>query len=455
MCADITLRYKPHAAQLKLHQSKAQYRTALCGRRWGKSLAAVYEIIKRIKDPNIRMAWLAPSYSTCEIGVDALRHICKDAEVNGKPFVNITGNSPRKARFCNGVIVPFISLQRAEFVRGSGFDFLIIDEGELIKDKIFYDVIAPTLAQSQYPEILAISTPKRKNSWFNKSFNRGLDKINNPTFESFHFPSSANPFLNSEYLEEQKSILPFETYQREYLAQYPESDSDVFKTFMKCVHNDYDKSCPHEHRSIGFDMAKMNDYCVLTAICLDCGRVIDFDRFNHEDWMTVVNRLHEFQIRNIMDATNPTPIFFDSTGIGGVVSDLIKDRGIANSIAYIFTNPSKQKLVTDLTALFDHERISLSPDLVDLIDELQVFEVIISPSGNNIYNAPEGFHDDAVYSLALACQGFVKGVEIVKPWVYDSDNDVKEIPSDKFREQNKDDTFMNFINQDFDDQGHF
>ncbi len=412
---DIVLRYKPHKTQLLLHESTANFKTALCGRRWGKSLAACYELIKRIIDPDIKMAWLAPSYSTCSIGVDAMKHICRDAP----GFVKFTGNSPVVATFCNGVKVPFISLERPEFLRGKGLSYAVIDESELIKDATFYDIISPCFAQSQNAESLYISTPRRKNSWFHKAFLKGQDPIANPKFESFHFPSESNPYLSREYIEEQRLSLPHDTFIREYLAQYTDADSSVFKSIWPCV-NDGDPTCDHCERSIGFDMAKTQDYCVLTAMCTKCGKIVDFDRFNQVDWVTVVDKMFQFQIKNTK-GTEPTPIYFDATGVGAVVADMIKDKGILNTIPYIFSNPSKQKLITDLKALFDHQRISIPAHLTELLHELQVFEVVVSKSGNNIYNAPDSMHDDCVWSLGLCAQGLVKTPAVCEPWVYEPD----------------------------------
>lgn len=440
---NITLRYKPHDGQLKLHNSIAPYRAALCGRRWGKSLAAVYEIIKRIQNPNIKMAWMSPSYSTSEVGIDALKHVCSEAP----DFVKVTGNSPRIAKFCNGVNVPFMSLDRPDFIRGKGFDFIVIDEGELIKDKIYYDIITPTLAQSQNPEVLAISTPRRKGSWFHKTYERGLNKESNPKFESFQFPSSSNPYLSDDYLEEQKHILPYDTYRREYLAEYIENDSEVFKSLMSCV-NEGDPTCQHLHRVLGADLAKMNDYCVYTAICKDCGKVVDIDRFNKIDYLTLVKRLTIFQQRNTQEDHKEPPLYIDSTGVGIVVTDMLAESGVMNFIPFVFTNPSKTKIINDLCALLDHKKISISPSYSDLIFEMQTFSVKVSSSGNFIYNAPEGLHDDCVCSLALACQGLV-APSSVKPWIYDPD-----LEQDKSLEQNKD-SILNFILDDYDDNDHF
>jgi len=52
---------------------------------------------------------------------------------------------------------------------------------------------------------------------------------------------------------------------------------------------------------------------------------------------------------------------------------------------------------------FEHQRVTI-PRLEILLSEIEVFEYQITRSGNISYNAPGGFHDDCVISLALAYQ---------------------------------------------------
>lgn len=44
------------------------------------------------------------------------------------------------------------------------------------------------------------------------------------------------------------------------------------------------------------------------------------------------------------------------------------------------------------------------PRIEALISELEVFEYQERPGGLLAYNAPDGYHDDCVMALALACQ---------------------------------------------------
>ena len=68
---------------------------------------------------------------------------------------------------------------------------------------------------------------------------------------------------------------------------------------------------------------------------------------------------------------------------------------------YHLSNTSKQHLIEHL-AVGIEQRFVTFPKIDVLIHELQVFEYEITRAGNLRYNAPSGFHDDCVISLALA-----------------------------------------------------
>jgi phage terminase large subunit-like protein len=62
---------------------------------------------------------------------------------------------------------------------------------------------------------------------------------------------------------------------------------------------------------------------------------------------------------------------------------------------------SKEKMVEKLSLFFEQRNIVIPPEQV-LIDELESFSYHLTASGNLVYGAPEGYHDDCVTSLGLA-----------------------------------------------------
>jgi len=72
---------------------------------------------------------------------------------------------------------------------------------------------------------------------------------------------------------------------------------------------------------------------------------------------------------------------------------------------YKFTNQSKKELIENLSLMFDNGQVWLNKTdehFTTLRGELEAYAYLLSPSGNIIYGAPEGFFDDCVTALALA-----------------------------------------------------
>ena len=60
--------YSPHAGQLQLHfpERLTRFTVSVCGRRWGKSIAASKEIEAVITQPEKRSWVVAPTYQLAE-----------------------------------------------------------------------------------------------------------------------------------------------------------------------------------------------------------------------------------------------------------------------------------------------------------------------------------------------------------------------------------------------------
>jgi phage terminase large subunit-like protein len=93
----------------------------------------------------------------------------------------------------------------------------------------------------------------------------------------------------------------------------------------------------------------------------------------------------------------------ESNSIGQPVIDHMAARGLT-IIPFMTTSATKQAVIQDLQAAFEHGNIRILKHPV-LVGELLSFESKRSPSGAFTYSAPAGMHDDCVMSLAIAYEG--------------------------------------------------
>ncbi len=279
---------------------------------------------------------------------------------------------------------------------GEGVDLLIIDEASRIKKPVWQEALFPTLSDKQGSCIM-ISTPFGKN-WFYELYLKGLDK-DQEDYVSFSFETKDNLALKHlvEEQEKAKKALPEAAYRQEYEAKFLEDAGQVFRKINRCIKGkfeDYDES--HDY-VMGVDLAKYEDYTVLTVLDLTSFHVVQHERFNKIDW-----EYQRTRIKTMADKFH-CPMVVDATGVGDPIAESLERDGYVVE-QFKYTNQTKKHLIENLALKIERNEITF-PDIPELINELESFGYEYTPSGNVRYNAPEGLHDDCVNSLALAVHG--------------------------------------------------
>ncbi|MDH7513540.1 MAG: hypothetical protein QHH14_11400 [Clostridiales bacterium] len=286
------------------------------------------------------------------------------------------------------------SADRPELIEGFGYRFIILNEaGIILRDEyLWHNTIQPMMLDYN-PDVLIGGTPKGKGLFYRLA----VMAQEKEGWEYFHFTSFDNPYLSKKELDELVSEIPPSIQKQEIYAEFLEDSSTVFRNIRKAIGAEPGEPEPGKQYVAGLDLARLQDYTWL--IILDhFGHQVYSDRFNEVDWAIQKRRIAEavkkYEARLIMD----------STGIGDPIYEDLKNMGL-NVEGYKLTNESKRQLIQALMMSFELEQIKIFDDPV-LLNELEIFEYEISPSGSIIYSAPEGYHDDGVIALALANWGF-------------------------------------------------
>lgn len=384
--------YVPHAGQVEIHRRRdARFRTVCTGRRFGKTLCLAAELLDRGGcEAAGDYGWIAPTYNVAERGIDAFRQIATG-------FVRVVGRMPTRIEFegANGLVrVWFLSADNADNIRGYGFQGIVVDEAAMIPANVWQYVLRPTISQTLGWAVF-VSTPKGRN-WFYDMHTRGMDS-DEADYVSLTFPSSMSPYFpESEWLDA-KRTLPSDVFRQEYDAEFLEDSAGVFRNVDLCL------SFEMIGRTsgtvvIGCDIAKHTDFTVLTAMDAATGRCFDMDRFNHLDWPVQKDRILSFAQKH------KGRLILDATGIGDPIYDDLS-RVYPDIEPVKFSAVVKNGLVQRLIVAVEQRQICWPAAWEILTAEMKRYEYEISASGNISYNAPSGYHDDCVMSLALANHG--------------------------------------------------
>ena len=390
--------YQPHEAQLLLHESNARFRIAACGRRFGKSLACANELLKfALENKEVRCVWVSPIWKQTRLGAEPIVKALRGTSLLAG--IKRANGEIAQIRLANESTIEFASSAHPDNIRGFSHSFAVIDEAAYVPRSLWEDVLRPTLADTQGRAIF-VSTPFGRN-YFWELFTLGQDPKNKKYYESFHFPTAANPYIPKNEIEQARLRLPEDVYRQEWEAAFLESGAGVFRKIFECVGGMLiDKGIPDRHYVVGVDFAKQTDFTVLIVMDREAHQVVYFDRFNKIDWQIQLNR-----VQSVSRKFNHAKVIMDATGLGDPLYEQMRQRGASVTGYSLNSLPAKNRLIENLSALMEETDIRY-PEIPELMNEMQMYQYNISDkTGKITYGAPERQHDDCVIALALAAWG--------------------------------------------------
>jgi hypothetical protein len=201
--------------------------------------------------------------------------------------------------------------------------------------------------------------------------------------------------------------MPEQIYSQEIMAQFIEGGGAVFRNFEVCIREDsYEQFKDGNIYVMGADLGRHEDFTVITVGDPNSRKIVYMERFNQSNWEYIKDRI------KIVNESYGKPVcYLDSTGIGDpVAEDLIK-MGVPVS-PYHMNAATKPVLINNLAVTIENRQIILPLD-EEMKRELSAYTYKVTQNGHVQYNAPEGFHDDIVISIALCCYAMGTGATTI------------------------------------------
>jgi len=393
---------KKHKPQIDILNSKARDKAVCAGRRGGKSAEVAYETLKELLKDDKHIWIVAPNY---DLTLKVFNYV-QNWIIKG--FSNLAPQI--SSRIPPRIDIPqwhsWLECKSAEnptSLLGEELDLLVVDEAARIKRNVYQTYLYPTTA-SRKGKRRFLSTPFGK-GWFYEEYLRCKEAEDG---EAFHFTSLDNPYFPKEEWENAKKNLPEQVFKQEYLALFLDDAASVFRG-IRDITGDTLKDAEMGHfYTMGVDLGRHEDFTVITVIDRFENNVVYWDRFKEIDFP-----LQKARIKGIAKRYNNARIVIDSTGLGDPIAEDLRHAGLLVD-DFKFSRQSKAQLIKKLAILIEQRLITIPHNEV-LIDELESFGYNITESRNITYSAPEGGHDDAVYSLALAVWGLTGRQDRITP----------------------------------------
>jgi hypothetical protein len=200
-----------HTGQVAAYLAPGRFKAIRCGRRWGKTiLGECVACDAAIKGKSVGI--FAPDY---KIMAETYHEVIDIIE----PVKRSSSRIDWVIRTITGGRIDFWTLENERAGRSRGYDLVIIDEAAFAKPnmmKIWETAIQPTLLEHR-GEALVLS-----NTNGNDPENFFWRICNQPEhgFMEYYAPSSTNPYLPMEELEELRRTRHPQVFAQEYLAEF-------------------------------------------------------------------------------------------------------------------------------------------------------------------------------------------------------------------------------------------
>lgn len=397
------LGYEPNRPQMEFHLSSARFRVICWGRRTGKTTANVAEdMVYGLLGGKV---WnVAPTYDLSAKGfAEAIAFINARRDVRdllaGEP--NMAKGS-QAIRFKTGGFIEFKSSFKPNSLVGSGLDHISGDEWALENNGLVWTQhLRPTLIDRIGSASFG-STPRGDNQ-FKDLYSKGQDD-SKANWESWQRSTRANHLVSEQEIREliEEEDMSEADIAQEIEAEFMDLMGAVFRGFAKCLVID-DEDLRDKDDGIyvlGADLAKYEDWTVITIMGSRSGRIVYMERFNSTDWNDQVKRIAEIARRY------SAPCMLDATGVGDPIVDMLAaELGGWPVEGFVFTPKSKVIAIRQLARALQSGELKLFSRALPMgrttANELGSYQYTKTAAGNIKMGAPPGKHDDCVASLAL------------------------------------------------------
>ena len=243
--------------QTTVINSGARFRVLVTGRRFGKTYLAINEIAKFASQPNKKVWYVAPTYRQAKT-------ICwselKDKLIRHK-WVKGINHSDLTITLRNKSTITLRGSENFDALRGVGLDMVIFDEFSDINKEAWYEVLRPTLSDTN-GHALFCGSPRGFGNWSYELFKMGET---NKEWESFKYTTLEGGQVPDEEIEQAKQDLDIRTFQQEYEATFVNYSGMIYYNFSRADNliDKYNKNSLVLHIGLDFNVDPM---CAVVSV---------------------------------------------------------------------------------------------------------------------------------------------------------------------------------------------
>lgn len=292
--------------------------------------------------------------------------------------------------FKNGSIYQLKGNDNADALRGPNPFGVIFDEFDT-QNNDGWGVIEPII-RANGGWVWFIGTPRGKGKLYDL-YNRG--QTGHHEWKSWRLKASESGIVPLDQLQESKSSMSQALYNQEWECEFLEGSGSVFRGVRTIMTATPQRPIDDRLYVMGVDLAKVQDYTVISVYDRSTNAQVFQKRFNTIEWP-----YQKKWIKTIADHYNHALVVLDATGIGDPIADDLMRENVAVEPIKI-SEPMKKELIEKLSIWIEQQKVRLLYN-EDAVLEYDNFSYEIGQFGKIRYGARPGYHDDVVIADALA-----------------------------------------------------
>lgn len=215
-------------AQARIYTDEARFRVACCGRRFGKTFLATWEIWRaatKARQQNI--TYIAPTYSQAKdtMWMPLMQFIPQE-------LIRSKNVADMNIELINGSSIKLTGAATDTGIRGRGNDFTIMDECSSIDQKIYQGAVLPSLADRQ-GKFLAIGTPVGFNWFYDIWANAHMSDL----WSSFQFTTLQGGNVPASEIKMYREFYDQKYFAQEFMASFEALVGRVYGFYNPEIHD--------------------------------------------------------------------------------------------------------------------------------------------------------------------------------------------------------------------------
>ena len=211
--------------QYQVSSSNKRFRVLISGRRFGKTYLTIIEMMKQASKPNQVIWYVAPTFKMAkEICWSDLKQML--SKYNWIEDINETTLTIR-IRKTNSIIA-LKGAENFDALRGSGLNFLVLDEFADIDKRTWFEVLRASVSDTQ-GRVLMCGTPRGFGNWSYEMFLKGTQDPKE--WDSFQYTTLQGGMVSKEELEQAKQDIDIRTFRQEFEGTFENYAGQVYYNF--------------------------------------------------------------------------------------------------------------------------------------------------------------------------------------------------------------------------------